>query len=195
MPLFAQSTKRTVQYAFNFLSVTSGAGSAGAYVFSANGLFDPDITGTGHQPMGFDQMMLFYNHYTVTNSRMRLQYEAGSAVAPTVCLAVSGTSTALTASTQIMETGRCVLGWPTSIGVAMSHGSLTSFCNLRTFQGLRNVIDDPDMRGDAASNPTEQVYYIVYVWCPNDSTVVSASIQGLIEFDTIFHEPKAPPQS
>jgi len=195
MPLFGQRTRRVVQYAENFTSVSSGAGTAGAYVFSANGLFDPNITGTGHQPMGFDQMMIFFNHYTVTRSRCRIQCVSTTAAQPTVALTVSGTSTPLTTPSQIMEVGRVTLLWLTGSGVANSHGALQAACNLRTFQGLNNTIDDPDMRGDSASNPAEQVYYIFYVWNPIDSTTVSASIQVLIEYDTLFHEPRSPSQS
>lgn len=195
LSLFGQRTRRVVQYAENFIGISSGAGTTGGYVFSANGLFDPNITGSGHQPMGFDQMMIFFNHYTVTRSRIRVQYETTTAAAPTVALAVSGSSSIVASSTQLMETGRIALSWPTGSGVADSHGSLQASCNLGQFQGLRNVIDDPDMRGDASSNPAEQVYYIVYAWYPVDATVVSAALQVLIEFDTIFHEPRTPTQS
>lgn len=195
MPLFGQRTRRVVQYATNFISVSSGAGTAGGYVFSANGLFDPDITGTGHQPMGFDQMMIFFNHYTVTRSRCRIQCVSTTAAQPTVALTVSGSSTLLTVPSQIMEVGRVALLWMTGLGVANSHSVLQASCNLRKFQGLRNTIDDPDMRGDLTSNPAEQVYYILYVWNPIDSTTVSTSIQAIIEYDVLFHEPRSPSQS
>lgn len=38
--------------------------------FSMNSLFDPNRTGTGHQPYGFDQMTTFYNRYYVTGAKM-----------------------------------------------------------------------------------------------------------------------------
>lgn len=195
MPLFGQRTRRVIQYADNFISITSGAGTAGGYVFSANGAYDPNITGTGHQPMGFDQMMLFYNHYVVTRSRIRVQFAATTTAQPNVALAVSGSSTLLTTSTQILEVGRCSTLWATGSNVANSHGSLQASCNLRLFQGVNNVVDDPDMRGDSASNPAEQVYYIIYVWNPIDSTVTSASVQVFIEYDTVFQEPRTATQS
>lgn len=35
------------------------------YLFNLNSLFDPDRTGTGHQPLGFDQLKTLYNRYRV----------------------------------------------------------------------------------------------------------------------------------
>ncbi len=47
---------------------TSGALSV--YTFNSNGLYDPDQTGTGHQPLGFDQYATQYNRYRV----LRMDY-------------------------------------------------------------------------------------------------------------------------
>jgi len=48
--------------------------SSGAthYNFRANSCYDPDYDGAGHQPMGFDQMALKYNHYQVLGSRIKV---------------------------------------------------------------------------------------------------------------------------
>jgi len=49
----------------------------------ANGMNDPIVTGpiSGHQPMGFDQLALFYNNYVVTGVKIVLEgnwYSAGT---------------------------------------------------------------------------------------------------------------------
>lgn len=56
------------------VSINPPIGGIGSYVFRANSLFDPDFTGTGHQPLGFDQMMAFYNHFVVLKSSIKAQY-------------------------------------------------------------------------------------------------------------------------
>ncbi len=41
------------------------SGVLSVYTFNSNGLYDPDQTGTGHQPLGFDQYAAQYNRYRV----------------------------------------------------------------------------------------------------------------------------------
>lgn len=44
------------------------------YIFSANGMYDPNITGTGHQPLYFDQLSALYDHYCVIGSKIRVLF-------------------------------------------------------------------------------------------------------------------------
>lgn len=39
--------------------------ATGAYAMNLNSLYDPNRTGTGHQPYGFDQLATLYNRYRV----------------------------------------------------------------------------------------------------------------------------------
>ena len=48
--------------------LTAAAGTQN-YLFRLNSLFDPDLTGTGHQPQFFDQYATLYNNYRVWNCR------------------------------------------------------------------------------------------------------------------------------
>lgn len=44
------------------------------YRFNLNSIFDPNQTGTGHQPLGYDQWALFYNRYRVISTRVTARF-------------------------------------------------------------------------------------------------------------------------
>ncbi len=53
-----------MQYA-DTITIDAGAAAITSHVFRANGLFDPDFTGTGHQPFTHDTMQTLYAQYRV----------------------------------------------------------------------------------------------------------------------------------
>lgn len=53
----------TLNYADNILQTTTTAPAS--YMFVLNDIYDPNYTGTGHQPLGRDQWALFYSQYRV----------------------------------------------------------------------------------------------------------------------------------
>lgn len=63
-------------------SVTGGATSETSYKWRGNSLYDPDVTSTGTQPMGYDQYSTFYDYCTVLGSKITLRILPG---ADTVC--------------------------------------------------------------------------------------------------------------
>lgn len=52
------------------IQVTSTLGAMTGYVFAANGIFDPDVSGTGHQPMFRDNYAAIYDQYVVIGSKI-----------------------------------------------------------------------------------------------------------------------------
>ncbi len=50
--------------------IDPGLAGIAAHYYRANSLFDPDLTGTGHQPMNYDQLIAGYQHYTVYGSKI-----------------------------------------------------------------------------------------------------------------------------
>ena len=65
---------KTLKFIHKYCDNVSVSGSAGIpfkYQFSCNGLYDPNITGTGHQPMYFDQVTPIYNQYRVIGAKAR----------------------------------------------------------------------------------------------------------------------------
>lgn len=179
------------------VTITSGTvGVAGVYVFAANGLYDPNITGTGHQPVGFDQMMLFYNHYVVVRSRFKGFYRSATAnYGGYASVAVKGTSTTVTDATRLVEDGYVKyhpLGIPSS---STAFKSLEMPHNTAAFQGVVDPTDNPDLAGDSAANPAEITYFHLSYWNDLDNTAISCQVNVLIEYEVVFREPRPLTQS
>lgn len=62
----------------DILPQTSTAGGIATTVYRLNGLFDPDVTNVGHQPMYFDNYAQIYQSYRVLGSRLTTKISGAS---------------------------------------------------------------------------------------------------------------------
>jgi len=68
-----RSFRAKLPYAETFQFTTGAAGVAGtAQRMALNSLFDPNYTGVGHQPYGFDQISTWYRTYLVHAAKIKL---------------------------------------------------------------------------------------------------------------------------
>lgn len=191
MPFFGYHVRKKLNY-YTFGSVASGANNlAGAYVFSANGMFDPDVTGTGGQPMSFDQGMTFFNHYTVHRATIKVTiHNESTGLRVNAGLFVSGSSSVTTSVEQLLENGDGAVEGLSYAGAMGSSATFTRTLDVGKFQDVRDVLDDPNMRGDSASNPTEQAYFHIVVYNLQSIGAASLYFETVITYDATFHEPK-----
>lgn len=182
MPLFPVRTHKTLRYHTN-VSVATTAGAVATYVFRANDLFDPDFTGTGHQPMGFDQMMVFYNHFAVDRCRILVNAANTAAGSLHAGIRLDASSSPLTSPDQILEFGGTTYD---VLEAKNTYGSSKTFAlsvDVARVQGIprKNITTDPSLRGDAATSPIEVTYFHLFVWDPN-------SLSGTVNFDVILEQ-------
>lgn len=175
-------------------NIASGAtGVSNAHVFSCNGLYDPDITGVGHQPRGFDQIMALYDHYTVIASKIKVQYwirpaQTGQAA---VGISVQDDNTVFTDYRDYMES-------PNNVTIQLSPDgdrskTLVSQINPNKFLGRSKPLADSQLKGSSTGNPTEQCYFHVWVTSSTEATSVDAVVE--IEYTAIMGEPRLAPIS
>jgi hypothetical protein len=161
------------------------------HVFRANDLFDPDFTGTGHQPMGFDQLMVFYNHFCVVNSRIRVIFHNTGSSNPTACIRIDADSTPITVIDRIVEFGCAVmetLEFKTGYGC---NKELKLAVNIPRLQGVPRaaILADVNLRGTAAASPSEISYFHIQLW---DASAVTStcSFDVILEQEAVFTEPR-----
>lgn len=187
-PVFPSRTTRKIRYSDSF-SLSSTAGVVAGYVFSANGLYDPNITGTGHQPMGFDQLMLSYNHYAVTHATISVLFKSTASAFHSCAVRVAADAVIPTTPTTILEYGLLNTDTLEAKGVYGDVKRLSESVNIKKIQGVTNVVDDPSLRGDAASNPTEQTYFQIMIFDQSGGSC-TCSVEVVIDFVAVFTEPR-----
>lgn len=168
------------------------AGAAGVHVLAANGLYDVDIFGVGHQPTGFDQYMALYNNYTVTEAEIEVTFvNTDTTNMQNIGISIQDLSSTSTDVRRYIENGNCVtkiIGNAT--GASPNIGTLKMRVRMSDFFRNRGILTDDTFQGTSSANPTELLYFHVFA-APLDTTtdasIVSARIT--IRFRTIFRNP------
>lgn len=161
--------------------------------WNLNGLFDPNRTGGGHQPRGFDQITALYSRYRVYGVRYVVEAQfvsLTSAVTDTMLLGVvpNNSGTALTGAADAAES---------------PYGDTRAF-NLFKIARISKYIDLPKLNGKtltaymsddttqalSTANPTETI--ILHTSVANLSSNNTQSLVTItLHFDCEFSDPTA----
>lgn len=195
---FPRTNRVKLRYVEN-VSVTPGQ-LAGQYFFRANSCFDPNYTGTGHQPSGYDIWATFYNHYCVTASTCKVMIATPkTAQAGLVVYGVflSDDPTVSTTLETIMEQSHSTNGYAfanTDYGIPKA---VYKTYNANKFFNTSNVKDNFSRYGAVITNdPTEVAFFCVFVGDTDTAVSLAACVLTVeIEYDVYFSEPKELAQS
>jgi len=136
------------------------AGGVYTHVLSANGMYDPDITATGHQPLYFDQMRDIYDHYTVMKSTCKVWFASMDSGVPNhISLGLDDDSAASATLTTLQEQPETTSSLLLSVGGKGNAVLTKSYIAKRTFGG--SPLSDANLQGTASANPPEQEYYYI----------------------------------
>lgn len=173
------------------LALTSTVGSLDKKQFRANGIYDPNLTGTGHQPFGYDTWATLYNHYVVVGARINFKLFTNALNAPSMMGAFLSDDTTLPYTTPdgFIEAKKgtwktCQLRAGTMMPTAISKYSARQFYN------VKDVRDNIDRLGATiGADPSEQAIFNLWFATLDGST---ATCYATITIDYIvqFSEPK-----
>lgn len=159
----------------------------------ANGLFDPDATGTGHQPMGYDQWSAFYNHFIVLGSQISCTV-SGSDSSETGSLAInmclSDDQTVPNTISTLVEEGRGTTqmqGGFNAIGTRTVRGKYSA----KKFFNIKDVKDNRATLGaQGGADPSDQAIFTLTVEDPALNTTSDISVLTVIDYIVLMSEPK-----
>jgi hypothetical protein len=176
------------------VAIDPGINSAAVHVFSANGLFDPNVTGIGHQPRGFDQLMALFDHYVVPRAKMTARF---SSTVPEnkgnycIFVHISDTASPSTSTTYYAES-------PYTVRKLFSQRNVDPVVHMEidNLQFLQRSIGASDLKGTTSYNPPEQAYFHVGCFAQNPgSDLAAVDVDVQIDYIAKLFEPKQPGQS
>ena len=157
--------------------------------FRANSLNDPDATGVGHQPRGYDQLKGLYEHSEVLSSTITCRFvNKHSTNAPIGGIFVADSVSYPNDGYSMYEDGTCRFkrcgpaGGPSCQTV--KHGT-----NISKFTGTPHGADS--LKCNADTDPADEVFYVVAV---HDGVkgVSDAQVEVTVQivYDVEFTQPK-----
>lgn len=170
------------------------AGIPGIWSFSALSLRDPNFTGVGHQPRGFDQLMQLYSHYFVDEVCIEVWFNSTGSNSQLGFIQLRDSSVssmtrddALEYTTMTEKVVSANAGYPTKI---------TYTCKPNQFLGLPK--HDASMKGGVSSSetPDADAYLTVGVMplsAGTDSTAIAAVVK--LTYKCTLVEPTEPTSS
>lgn len=162
------------------LNGTVGGLTGGVHEWGLNCLFDPDITGVGHQPMGFDETIALWKSYKVTKVDFKIRcfvetarpYIAAQVTSSQAVANVSGKTYG-----ELNERTGCAVR---ILGEADDSTIYGSF-DMASIEG-QSIIDD-NYGGSSAGNPANKIKLTV---TSGDASLVDVS--GMSYYITLnFH--------
>lgn len=186
---FPKMVKQMHNYVESFY-LQSATGANNYYAFSCNGMYDPNITGTGHQPYYFDQMTALYDHYCVIGSQIEVTYVLAddNQASIHVSLSVDDNNTQTSANplviaempdsvydmvgTQTGEQRKLVMNW-----------------SAKKYFG-KNPLANTELQGTSAANPAEQSYFYINIKTADAAATSALYFTVKISYIAIWKELK-----
>jgi len=171
------------------IAVQSTTGTQQRYIFSANGMYDPNISSTGTQPYYFDQVAALYNHFCVLKSRIKITCNLANSSQPSCLITLAGNDDT-TVTNQTFQ-GQAMMP-------ATTYGLLSNVENrvvlYQYFDAAKVFGGDPESNseifGSAGGNPAEQWYWIIGVQEQSQSLTSIVNIIADIEYTAVWDELK-----
>ncbi len=150
------------------------------HVFSLNGMFDPNVTGTGVQPLGFDQWAAFYTQYQVLSSSIKVVTVNNSGAVPAATIVypshVVTAATNLQMATEQPYSRRTVQQVNTSNSVK----TIKNYMSVRKIEGRST--DSVNFTALFSANPSAQRFWHVVTGSLNESSAANQFIDVTIVY-------------
>jgi hypothetical protein len=176
-------------------AVTSTSGSIGKQVLYLNSTFDPDNTGTGHQPLYRDTFAAIYDQYAVVSADVIVTFVSNAATSPMLvgCVVDDDAATSSTINTLCEQSNGQNAMLPNATGAPTVH-------TFRYHWDCKKILQiDPYLsetyKTAVGSNPTEVSSMLLWAAPADTVSTTTTLIHVELEQTVLWTELTSPVQS
>ncbi len=171
--------------------ITVDTGAVAGQVYSINSLFDPDTTGVGHQPLGYDQWSNLYGKYEVLGCAMKLSLISNGNNRFGIILYPSNSATAVSDTATAKEQRYAIHRYAASTTASMDT-HINTYMSVKKLEA-RNT-SSINFRGTTGnigfgSSPTIQKYWHILVYALDGLGPVNCFIDVNLKYYCKLHDP------
>lgn len=195
---FPKSKMVKLRYSAEVILNPPAVGVPAVHYFTANSMYDPDLTGIGHQPRGFDEWMNVYDHYTVLGCRATARWIPSSStekVPSAWGIALTDDASFPHASLgdiiESVEGGRNYrLAGQSATTTGGIRPSVSRRFSAKKFFGVKALIGKDEYKGTVSTNPTEMAHLALWACGPSVSDPDAIVFQMTIDYIAVLTERK-----
>lgn len=189
--------KRVTMRYIDYINLNASDTTGAIQVYRANSIFDPDSTGTGHQPYGRDTWATMFNHYTVINSKIQVQAWNSNTTAQYSAPAIA----CLSLDDQVLsaavagggwarpEAGNCVYQLADCGNVGRNPLRMKKGFSAKDMFSKVNPEDNAQLGAAMGSSPSEQAYFHLWLTSADGGDPATMMFLVTIDYDVILSEP------
>lgn len=188
-----------LRYVDSNLTLDPGVGIISDHVYKLNDAYDPDSSGSGHQPMSYDSWTQIYRHYTVLGAKITVQAKpsvSGNTIPSCFGITISADSSPVSGFSSIdnLLESKLSTGWKISnvsqAGGTTNYPRVVKYFSANRFFGTRNVQDGAAYGALVTTSPNKLAY--ASVWASGTDSVDGGAFTALVTIDYIvrFSDPK-----
>lgn len=178
------------------LRLNDGVATSKYYSFRGNSLFDPNYTGTGHQPLYFDQYSAIYDRYRVMGAKIQIDIINMSGTSAVYLVLNSNTQASITTDAPtLLEQTRSTITKIIPIAQRIPI-RVKMYCSTRKACGLnKKQVFDQDYSALVSADPSQLWYYNWLASSVDNTTALDVYYMVKLTYYAQFYDRKLINQS
>lgn len=190
--LLKQTQNIVLRYHETFTVNPGVGGTPGIYVFRSNSCYDPNFTGVGHQPRGFDQIMTMYQYLAVRECQMEVWFTTSDGAPVIASIAARNVGTTSATRDSVMEQKTAVYK---AVGGISASGPGYISIRVKPYELAGTTLKETDYKHQNTGNPVIQ-QFLEFAGMPIDiSDSGDIDCVARITYHCQVTEPASPPSS